>query len=186
MWRQRKTWSTPTHPWQKDRIEEEKILMKIYGLKNKREIWKAETSARKIRYYIRYLNAKKAAGFDVSKEEEKLKNKLLKYGLISKQGDLNEALNLTARDILERRLQTIVYRKGLAKTIYQARQLIVHGHIMIGDKVIDIPGYLVKIDEENLIRYNEYSPINDPNHPIRKQKISEESNEVKEENKNLN
>ncbi|MGC9079350.1 MAG: 30S ribosomal protein S4 [Nanopusillaceae archaeon] len=160
MWRHRKLWEGPTHPWQKDRIKLEKELMRTYGLKNKREIWKAQTIARKIRFYIRYLNAKKAAGFDVSKEEELIKKKLVKYGLLNPNSDITEALNITVREILERRLQTIVFRKGLAKTIKQARQLIVHRHIVIGNKVITSPGYLVKVDEENLIGYNPFSNIN--------------------------
>jgi small subunit ribosomal protein S4 len=160
MWRNRKTWEGPTHPWQKDRLEEERQLLKQYGLKNKRELWKASTIARKIRFYVRYLNAKKAAGVDVSKEEEKLKNKLVRLGLLNKTSDISEALNITVKEILERRLQTIVFRKGLAKTIKQARQLIVHRHIVIGDKVISSPGYLVKVDEEDKIGYNPYSNIN--------------------------
>jgi small subunit ribosomal protein S4 len=160
MWRNRKTWEGPTHPWQKDRLEEERQLLKQYGLKNKRELWKAYTIARKIRFYVRYLNAKKAARVDVSKEEEKLKNKLVRLGLLNKTSDISEALNITVREILERRLQTIVFRKGLARTIKQARQLIVHRHIVIGDKVIASPGYLVKVDEEDKIGYNPYSNIN--------------------------
>jgi small subunit ribosomal protein S4 len=160
MWRHKKLWEGPTHPWQKDRIEEERELIKIYGLKNKREIWKAETIARKIRFYVRYLNAKKAAGFDVSKEEEKLKARLVKLKLLNPNSDITEALNITVRDILERRLQTIVYRKGLARTIKQARQLIVHRHIIVGNKVISSPSYLVKADEEDKINYNPYSEIN--------------------------
>ncbi|MGC9132997.1 MAG: 30S ribosomal protein S4 [Nanopusillaceae archaeon] len=160
MWRHKKLWEGPTHPWQKDRIEEERELIKIYGLKNKREIWKAETIARKIRFYVRYLNAKKAAGFDVSKEEEKLKARLVKLKLLNPNSDITEALNITVRDILERRLQTIVYRKGLARTIKQARQLIVHRHIIVGNKVISSPSYLVRADEEDKINYNPYSEIN--------------------------
>ena len=159
MWRHKKLWEGPTHPWQKDRIKEEKELMKLYGLKNKRELWKAQTIAKKIRFYVRYLNAKKAAGFDISKEEEKLKNKLVRLKLLSPNSDITEALNITVREILERRLQTIVYRKGLAKTIKQARQLIVHRHIVIGDKVVASPSYLVKADEEDKIGYNPYSNI---------------------------
>ena len=160
MWRNRKTWEGPTHPWQKDRLEEERQLLKQYGLKNKRELWKASTIAKKIRFYVRYLNAKKAAGVDVSKEEEKFKNKLVRLGLLNKNSDISEALNITVREILERRLQTIVFRKGLARTIKQARQLIVHRHIVVGDKVIASPGYLVKVDEEDKIGYNPYSNIN--------------------------
>jgi len=174
MWRNRKTWEGPGHPWQKDRIEEERQLLKHYGLKNKRELWKASTIARKIRFYVRYLNAKKAAGVDVSKEEEKLKNRLVKLGLLNKNSDISEALNITVREILERRLQTIVFRKGLAKTIKQARQLIVHRHIVIGDKVISSPGYLVKVDEEDKIGYNPYSNID--KEKLLNQNINKEEN----------
>jgi len=168
MWRIRKTWEGPSHPWIKYRIEEEKKLIVEYGLKNKREVWKAYTIARKIRHYARYLNAKKAAGFDVSEEEKRFLNKLIRYGFIKEGSKLSDVLHITVRDILERRLQTIVYRKGLARTIKQARQLIVHGHIMVGESVITSPGYLVKRDEEDKVTYNIYSPLSDENHPLRK------------------
>jgi len=168
MWRIRKTWEGPSHPWIKYRIDEEKKLISEYGLKNKREVWKAYTIARKIRYYSRYLNARKAAGFDISEEERKFLNKLVKYGFVKEGANLSDVLHVTARNILDRRLQTIVYRKGLARTIKQARQLIVHGHIMVGEKVITSPGYLVKIDEEDRITYNIYSPLSDENHPLRR------------------
>lgn len=185
MWRQRKTWEGPKHPWQKLRILEEKKLLKEYGLKNKREIWKAETIARKIRKYARYLNAKKALGFDISKEAELFLKKLKKYGFIPENANLDDVLNVTVRDILERRLQTLVWKKGLAKTIKQARQLITHGHIVIGDRVVDSPGYLVLKEEEDLIRYHPFSPLADQNHPLRidiekKNKVVEENAENKE------
>ncbi len=160
--------------------------MREYGLKNKREVWKAYTIARKIRHYARYLNAKKAAGFDISKEEDKFLKKLVKYGFIREGSNLNDVLHITARDILERRLQTIVYKKGLARTIKQARQFIVHGHIMVGEDVVTSPGYLVKIDEEDKVRYNIYSPLADENHPLRKaitSKVETPSEENKEEKK---
>jgi len=185
MWRQRKTWEGPGLLWEKDRLQFEKELIKYYGLKNKKELWKAATIARKIRTYVRYLNAKKAAGFDISKEEEKFKKKLIKYGLLNENDDITLALNITAKEILERRLQTIVWRKGLARTIRQARQLIVHGHIAIGDYIITSPGYLVKKDEEGLVQYNPYSPIANPDHPLRKViegKIESTVGETQEEN----
>lgn len=169
MWRQRKSWEGPTHPWQGYRIEYEKELMKIYGLKNKKEVWKARTIAKKIRAYVRYLNAKKSAGFDISEEEKKFKQRLMKYGLLNEKSDISDALNITEKEILERRLQTLVFRLGLAKSIKQARQLIVHGHIMVKDKVITSPGYLVKVDEEKEIKYNPYSPISNQEHPLRKE-----------------
>mgnify|MGYP000047010980 CR=1 FL=1 len=96
---------------------------------------------------------------------------------------LDDVLGLDVRDLLERRLQTIVYRKGLAQTINQARQLIVHRHIAIGDRVVDVPGYLVTVDEEKLVKYAPNSPLNDPNHPIRKVERKEIKKVKKEEEK---
>ncbi|SNS93644.1 SSU ribosomal protein S4P [Anaerovirgula multivorans] len=54
--------------------------------------------------------------------------------------------------ILECRLDNMVYRMGFAKTIRQARQMVVHGHIMINGEKVDRPSYSVKIgDEINLV-----------------------------------
>lgn len=43
--------------------------------------------------------------------------------------------------LLERRLDTVVYKSGLAATIWAARQLVVHGHILVNGKRIDLPSY---------------------------------------------
>jgi small subunit ribosomal protein S4 len=74
---------------------------------------------------------------------------------------------LTIDDILERRLQTIVFRKGLTKTVYQARQLITHGHIAIGNKRVTVPSYIVTKTDENQMNYTPKSAIANPNHPLR-------------------
>jgi small subunit ribosomal protein S4 len=168
MWRMRKKWEGPRHPWIKERLDEERRLLREYGLKNKKELWRAHTFAKNLRAYAKYLNARKAAGFDISKEESLFLDRLKRYGLLKENATLTDVLNITTRDILERRLQTIVYRKGLARSIKQARQLIVHGHIIVGENVITSPGYLVKKDEEDKIAYNPYSKISDENHPLRK------------------
>ncbi|MEM3306048.1 MAG: 30S ribosomal protein S4, partial [Saccharolobus sp.] len=91
--------------------------------------------------------------------ERQLVSKLFKLGLLKSQtATVDDILSLTEQDLLERRLQTIVYKKGLASTLYQARQLIVHGHIAIGGKRVTSPGYIVSVDEENLIDYYVTSP----------------------------
>ncbi|OYT37699.1 30S ribosomal protein S4 [Candidatus Pacearchaeota archaeon ex4484_31] len=143
--RQHKRYKRPKKPFDKARIEEEKRLMKEYGLKNKREIWKAETNISRIRAQARKLIVE-------PEKQEQFLNKLRKIGLIDEKAGLNEVLSLTKRDWLERRLQTIVFKKGLAKTIKEARQLIVHRKIMINDKIVDVPSYVVKKDEEPLIK----------------------------------
>lgn len=148
----RKKYEGPGHPWDKTRLEYELRLMGKYGLRNKRELWLAQTMARKIRHRARQLLALPE---DVrKKEEESLLKKLAFDGIIQPNATLDDLLSVNAEHILSRRLQTVVYQKGLAKTIYQARQLIVHGHIAIGGRRVTSPGYLVNKQEEDLIDYS--------------------------------
>lgn len=146
----RKKWEKPGHPWIKSRLEEEMRLMGEYGLRNKREIWRAQTLLRRLRSRARSLLALPP---DVrAKEERELVNRLYRMGLLkSSTASLDDILSISISDVLERRLQTIVYRKGLAKTIHSARQLIVHGHIAIAGRRVTSPGYLVSRDEEEMI-----------------------------------
>ncbi len=146
----RKKYETPSHPWQKTRIEEESALQRKYGLKNKREIWKAKALLRKFRKRARELVGR--VDEEGLKEREKLIEKLYEMGILqSKEATLDDILSLTVEDILERRLQTIVYKKGLARTIRQARQFIVHGHVRIAGRRVTVPSYLVYRGEEDLI-----------------------------------
>ncbi|HEC89307.1 MAG TPA: 30S ribosomal protein S4, partial [Thermoplasmatales archaeon] len=164
----RKKYETPSHPWQEDRIKAENELMKKYGLKNKREIWKAETILRKYRGQARKLLAK--IGSDdpqVKREIKQLLDHLTRYNILPLNSTLDDVLALTTEDILARRLQTITYLKGLASTPKHARQLIAHGHIAIDGRKITIPSYRVTKDEENKIEYVSTSPLNDVSHPAR-------------------
>ncbi len=152
----RRLWEGPRHPWRKERLIEESKLMGIYGLRNKRELWKAATIIRYFRHRARSLLA---APPEIREKEEKvLIGKLVKLGLLKEGAKLDDVLGLRVEDLLERRLQTIVYKKGLAKTIYEARQLITHGHIAIAGRKITSPGYIVSVDEEALIDYYYKSP----------------------------
>jgi len=146
MRRLRKKYKTPRRPWDKERIEKEKELMKKYGLRRKREIWRTEEILRKYRRMARRLAAEK------DKEKEKtLIQKLIKLGLLQPGATLDSVLSLTVEDILERRLQTLVYKKGLARTVKQARQLIVHGHVYVNGRRTVYPSYLVSREEEDKI-----------------------------------
>jgi len=147
----RRKWEGPRHPWRREVLMEELNLVGAYGLRNKRELWIAKTIIRRFRHQARSLLATPK---DVREPIEKaLLNRLYKLGLVKENAKLEDVLGLRAEDLLERRLQTIVYRKGLAKSIYQARQLIVHGHIAIGGRRITSPGYIVSRDEEELVDY---------------------------------
>lgn len=153
----RKKYETPPHPWQKDRIEEERKLMEEYGLKNKREVWKAQAILRNIRRQARDLLAMKSEQSD--KQAKLLLQKLYRLNLLQEGATLDDVLALNVRDVLNRRLQTLVYKKGLARTIKQARQFIVHGHIAIGGRKITVPSYLVPREEEDKIGYVENSTV---------------------------
>jgi len=147
MRRIRKNYKTPIKGWDKERIERERETVKTYGLKKKREIWRSETVSRKFRRLARELAAK------TDKEKEKaLVDKLVRYGLLSEGNTLDDVLSLTTEKFLERRLQTILVRKGICTTPKQARQVIVHGHITINGKRIVYPSYLVQRAEEDKIQ----------------------------------
>ncbi len=177
----RKKYETPKHPWEAERIKEEWELKKKYGLKNKREIWKAKSLLRNFRAQARYLQAKLRYGDEQAERQQKqLFDKITRLGILDEgNATLDAILSLNVEDILKRRLQTIVYLKGLARTPKQARQFIVHGHISIGGRRVTIPGYLVRKEEESLIEYHEHSPLADEMHPMRPQVI--ESAPTKEE-----
>jgi len=153
----KKKWEGPSHPWRKDVLQQELELVGRYGLRNKRELWIAKTFLRRIRAKARALLA-------LPEEEQETRarpliNRLYRLGLLqSPEASLSDILRLTVEDVLERRLQTIVYRKGLAQSVYHARQLITHGHIAIGARRVRSPGHLVSRDEEQLVGYYPLSP----------------------------
>ncbi len=147
----KKTYTTPRNPWDKVRLDNELQLIGTYGLKNKRELWKASTVISNIRRQARMLLG--ATAETREQQEKKLIERLHKLGLL-KEGQLNldYILNLTVEDLLERRLQTMLWRKGLAKTVYEARQLVSHKKVLIGNFIVNRPGYLVPVDKEELIK----------------------------------
>ena len=164
----RKKYETPSHPWKQDRIKSENELIKKYGLKNKREIWKAETRLRKYRGQARELLAKIGTSDAQSKKEsDQLLMHLSRMNILPINSTLDDVLALETESILSRRLQTLTYLKGLANTPDQARQLISHGHIAIGNRRVTIPSYMITKDEEGEIGYTKDSPLNDLMHPAR-------------------
>ncbi|WP_148686311.1 30S ribosomal protein S4 [Candidatus Nitrosocosmicus hydrocola] len=145
----KKSYNRPRSIWTSDQISTELYIVGSYGLRNKRELWKAQTEIARIRNQARALLA---LSIDVRHEKEtQLLNYLSRLGLVANESSLDDVLNLKIEDILERRLQTIVMKKSNLKSPYQARQLVVHGHVSIGNRKINLPGYLVKREEESLI-----------------------------------
>ena len=155
--RLKKKYKKPAHPFQKERIIEELEFIGRYGLRNKREFWKSRTMLANWRQIARHSRTlPKENALEV---QQTLIKKLKRLGILGAEGEFEDVLLLTVEDVLKRRLQSLVYEKGLASTIYQARQFIVHGHVQVGNKKINAPSYIVKKDEEDLISFVPSSPF---------------------------
>jgi len=163
-----KSYETPKRPWEKTRIENETRLVIEYGLRNKREVWKAQAHLRRYRKAARSLLALGSSMADKDLYEtkrEELISHLQRSGLLGPDAGIDDVLSLKVQTQIERRLQTIVYRKGLARSPKQARQLITHGHIAVGSRRVNIPGYLVTRTDESQVSYYGKSPFVNDSHP---------------------
>ncbi len=165
----RRTYDTPKHPWEASRMDEERKLLDKYGLKNKRELWKAQSVLRRIRGQARELQARLRTGeSQAEKETNLLLARLARLGLLSAaQPTLDDVLALTTEDILRRRFETIVFGRGLAPTPDSARKWIVQGHFTMGAHRVTRPGYLVRLEEESQVAYSAGSPFSSDDHPMR-------------------
>jgi small subunit ribosomal protein S4 len=163
--KQRKKYDTPRFPWRTDIMQGELKLIGDYGLRNKHELWRHETLLSKFRGIARTLIGETPE--ERKKMEDELLVRLKKLGVLDETAVLDDVLDLTIEDILERRFETVVFRKGLAKTMQQSRQLIGHGHISIGNRRVTTPGYIVPRPEEGHITYTPKSSLANPAHPLR-------------------
>jgi small subunit ribosomal protein S4 len=190
----RKKYVGPRHPWEKTRIESERELKQVYGFKNKKELWKMSSLLKvffdRAKKYVTKENPQ------YKKEQEQLISRLNGLGLLKGDNSLDTILGIQLKDVLERRLQTVVFRKGLARSIKQSRQFISHGHITVNGKVITSPSYLVSLSEEATILFSQYSLLSDETHPerfieevktsetIKEEKIKEEKKDSKKSKSN--
>ena len=153
----RKVWRKPKRPLNYELKMDELQTLGTFGLRTKRELWKAHTELSRVRQQARSLLALTQK---VREEKEPILLKSLsRIGLISDNATLDDVLNLKPTDLLARRLQTIVTKKFGFKTPYQARQAVIHGHIMVGDRKVDIPSYTVTVAEENSVQFSPESKI---------------------------
>ena len=160
MKRKHKKYSRPKRPFDKERIDEEAEITKEFGLKNKKEIWRAEAKIKSIREKAKKL-------ISANQESQKaLFERLGKIGL--SVGSIADVLSLDKKDYLKRRLQTIVVKKKLAQTVKSARQLITHKKVLVNGRVVNSPSYIVPVDMEDKIELK------------KKVKTKNESPEVKE------
>lgn len=161
----RKQYKGPVHPWQEDRIAAEKTLVKDYGLKNKRELYKINTLVKGFTSQAKRLIA--ATGQQADREKQQLFGRLHSLGILANTTNLDDVLGLTSKDLLERRLQTLVFRKGIGRSVKQARQFISHRHVVVGGTILTAPNHLVTVTEEASIAVLPTSTLASADHPER-------------------
>ena len=154
--KQRKKFATPSHPWQKDRIDAEKEILKHYGLRRKNEIWKINSMLQNFLNRAKTIIGKRTKQSEVEKKQ--LLDRLHLLGLLQKDSKIEDVLNLSLKNFMERRLQTLVFRKKLANSVMQSRQFITHEHVVVGKRKVTSPSYLVSLNEETQIKL--VKPIN--------------------------
>jgi small subunit ribosomal protein S4 len=168
----------PMHPWNKARLEMEKPLMQKYGLEAKNELWKITSKLKTIKANTKRLIVLK--GTQAEKERTDIFERLKSFGLVQ-TNNIDDILGLTPEQLLDRRLQTVVLKKGLARTIKQARQMITHRHISVNGKKVTAPSYLVRIEEEHTVEFYSGSKFSREDHPERPSKEQVAGREQKAE-----
>ncbi len=165
----RRKYARPSSPWEAERIKTENELLKKYGLKNKKELWRSQAILRRFRQRARILQALIRAGDkQANKEKDELIARLGKMALLPMEGaSLDDVLSLDVEAVLSRRLQTLAFVKGLSFTPRQARQFIIHGHVSVGTRTVRVPGYIVSREEEPSVTYDTRSPLANDLHPVR-------------------
>ena len=162
---------TPTHPWKQARIDEEHALKEKYGLKKvggMKEIWREKSSLRRHRNQaMKLIGRVDTSEGHFAREKTDLVNSLCRQGLLVEGANIDDVLQINVENMLSRRLQSVVYYRGLAPSMRAARNMIVHGHISIGEQKMTVPGYHIRKHEEENLNYSSNSVYNDPNHPFR-------------------
>merc|ERR1712144_178549 len=155
-----KTFKKPRRPFEKERLDAELKIVGEYGLRNKRELWRIQMVLSKLRKTARELLT--LAEDDPKRifDANALMKRMYKYGFLDEsQTKLDYVLALTAQDVLERRLQTLVFKLGLAKSIHHARVLIKQRHIRVGKQIVNVPSFLVRVDSQKHIDFSLKSPF---------------------------
>ncbi len=149
--RNRSKFEKPKERWSLERIKADNSLVTEFGLKNMSELWKVQTEVSRIRRNARELLSGSGSGSEDVKG--RIIGRLQRLGIVSTGATLDNLLDLKENDILNRRLQTVVYRRGMARSMKQARQLTVHGFISINGRKVNRPGYMVDVESERGLGY---------------------------------
>merc|ERR1711927_125256 len=155
-----KTSNPPRRPFEKERLDAELKIIGQYGLKNKREIWRVRLALAKIRATARTLLTKDEKDPKRIFEGQALMRRMIRYGILDEDKQrLDYLLNLKVENFLERRLQTLVYKRGLAKSIHHARVLIRQRHIRVGRQIVNVPSFMVRVESQPHIEFAVNSPF---------------------------
>merc|ERR1712165_85054 len=155
-----KTYVTPRRPFEKARLDQELKLIGEYGLRNKREVWRVKFSLAKIRKRARELLTLPEKDTRRLFEGNALLRRLVRVGVLDEgRMKLDYVLGLEVEDFLERRLQTQVFKLGLAKSIHHARVLIRQRHIRVRRQVVNVPSFVVRLDSQKHIDFAHKSPF---------------------------
>lgn len=167
MKRKHKRYSKPKRPFEKERILEEEQIKKDFGLKNKKEIWKADAEVKRMREKAKKL-------ISASPNDQKaLFDRLRKIGL--DVNSISDVLSLDKSDYLNRRLQTVLVNKKLAPSPRSSRQLITHKKVLIDNRVVSSPSYIVPVELEDKIVLKHKKKKEKPKGEIKEEKPVEET-----------
>ncbi|XP_031281053.1 40S ribosomal protein S9-2-like [Pistacia vera] len=163
-----KTFKKPRRPYEKERLDAELRLVGQYGLRCKRELLRVQYTLSRIRKAARHLLTLDEKNPRRLFEGQALLRRMNRYGLLDEsQNKLDYVLALTVENFLERRLQTIVYKNSMAKSIHHARVLIKQRHISVGRQVVNIPSFMVRMDSQKHIQFSLTSPFGGTGRPGR-------------------
>ena len=155
-----KTFKKPRRPFEKERLDSELKIVGEFGLRNKRELWRVQFALNKLRNAARVLLTLDEKDPKRIFEGEAIMRRMRNYGLLDETQDkLDYVLALGPEQFLERRLQTLVFKLGLAKSVHHARVLIRQRHIRVGKQIVNVPSFLVRTDSQKHIDFALNSPL---------------------------
>ena len=155
-----KVYKRPKMPFEKERLDEELNSVGKYGLKNKREYLTAQYALAKIRKAARELLTLDKNDSRRVFEGEALLKRMIRLGVLKpEQASLDFVLGLKTEQLLERRLQTVVFKRHMANSVHHARVLIRQRHIAVGKQLVNIPSFLVRVSSEPHVQHSVTSCI---------------------------